>query len=498
MMNGNRMQVILVGAAEHEAKVWSALKPRIEAELAKQSGARVEIFDGKAIVDNRHYNWLKKKWRACSLQTTKLESRLRKDAVGASKMHPTVLVGYHHGANLIMRLLADLARNEELECLVQVRSAVLIDPKGPNPIAKAVMVFFVLACVSYFFAKFPGYIPFHPNGDAFLQRIKDASEYTSWFFALGLALLLALITKECGAYFGIDLSKTHHAKLAREFEDRISVGGLKDVAGKWPIPTSNINGLDLQRLDQLEIEGLTKAIVDPPGHQNVYEIDLYQGDHTLSPTQSCSAPGHEWGTEIEVTKVRFSPCDFGVEGRSVKPFEIRRRTNQGKITLLYAPEKNLWEPEERRAFDENGKFYVFRFRPTKAGVYDVGLSIEQGFGPGQMDFHMHPKPYVNYKKLVLTLDLRPMLQAGYHLLDPKPKAQFLSPQHLPLKNANDHSRTFHLLDCLGPKKDLQDHEHRIVNLDNLSTEEGLFRWEMEDVRNGGWIGYEYNLACQNG
>ena len=469
---------LLVSSTRFEAKVWDRLLSQLTAQQEVTKTVQLQHVNALQQAGSRvSLSWFRRRFPTTDVLVDEL--------VGAIENEPNryfVLVGYKSSCNVIQRtLLHELEEKKRTEVVARARRVILLSPPQVNLMRVAFIVTIGLLIAGgalQVMAQFAG----------FSSRLLGAT-------ALGLPAVAAILLAI--AQFR-DWKTTGRARGgSEEFRDRI-VHGAKQRSGSWPIPVQIERVLDLSRADKRDVQQIVMRLLNPIGHQSVYDVRLEEVSEILSPLEPSQIPpdlrdktktDHQttWSRAIEFQQFNATSQP------AVNPWELQLSTS-GIIAGVTPPnEKNEWTSNEQWDYQTNRKKYLFRFSPRAGVRYELKLRVFGAHGPKNRDAHSHLRADANYETHRRILDLRPMLDAGYQFAENcEPRAWYV-PGTLPVAEGErvlDNGR------C-GILHEISSSARR-VDLQNRSDIPGLYVWELYDVRNGGILAYQYDWAADKG
>jgi hypothetical protein len=227
--------------------------------------------------------------------------------------------------------------------------------------------------------------------------------------------------------------------------------------------------------DDLNYAALKSDLLHPIGHPAVYEMSLLEVILVVMPVPT------EKGILLrdldqpitihpDNAATRSMTFVFPKENRCTRPLTKMYRSNDGYVELLGLTEPNETAPENNSEYAKTGKKFTYTFSPGINTTFSMRLTIYNGFGEGQREWHDHLAADANCKLFRLTLDLSGYHNAG-HTISPEPFLYFRK------ENATD--RTL-----------LEDRGSETLLTPVGSPNPWLRTWEMTDVRGGavelGW------------
>ncbi len=227
--------------------------------------------------------------------------------------------------------------------------------------------------------------------------------------------------------------------------------------------------------NDLNYAALKNDLLHPIGHPAVYEMSLLEVSLVVkpaSPDQGILLRDLDQPITIHTDNVatRSMTWVFPKENRCTRPLTKMYRSNDGYVQLLGLTEPNETAPENNSGYTHTGKMFTYTFSPGRETTFSMRLTIYNGFGVGQREWHDHLAGDANCKLFRLTLDLSAYHDAGY-TISPEPTL------YVRKENATD--RTL-----------LEDRGSETLQTPVGSPTAWLRTWEMSDVRGGavelGW------------
>jgi hypothetical protein len=366
----------------------------------------------------------------------------------------------------------------------RIRQAIFIAPRNPRRFRVmlwSAVGLAVMSAASYLWAKL------HEDAGWVFDLV-------AFVGTLGSAMLFALLTlfmnEEALRHLGLT-RVFDSADLDRKFEEKI-VNGSKRQAGTWPIPSQTLPVAKLSATTDAA-DRIASAIGVPRGHKNVYEVDVNTVRIDAAPSDSTTLPprvrerGAYGNCSRRTLTVLFSEGN-NTDETALQPYDLKYRTN-GFMIVDREPTPNLWSDGERGDWDANGQNYHYKFRPAAGSAYTLGLCVYGGFNEGDRSAHSHIEVFSYIRRLEYMLDLSPYLDAGWSISRP-PEVYYFPPQP-PHVVGKDRIFPGERCDCLAAGRKL-DHGRR---LNVLSTQKGVYQWTIYSVRNGGMIGFLFDVAA---
>jgi hypothetical protein len=265
--------------------------------------------------------------------------------------------------------------------------------------------------------------------------------------------------------------------------DQLIVNGSKRRAGTWPIPSRTADSAD----------ELADCIRIPKGHKNVYEVMLQRVELKIAPIDPAEAPAEVrqrgWfeNRADRAAKVVFS------DGNNTSPtdlphYDLSFRTH-GYMQMEAEPAPNLWTEKERGEWLDNRRVFHYWFRPDRNASYALDVTVYGGFNQGDRSSHTHVDATCYVQKSQYELDLRPYLNAGWQI-SRFPELYYFPPRAPRVEGEN---RDFpdDRCDCLTSGRKLENGRRFEI----ASVEPGLFQWSIESIRDGGIIGYIFDVTA---
>lgn len=232
---------------------------------------------------------------------------------------------------------------------------------------------------------------------------------------------------------------------------------------------SEIIQCDPKNPDDLNYAALKSDLLHPIGHPAVYEMSLLEVVLAVTPVPLeknilLRDLDHPITIHTDNVAMRSMTFVFPKENRCTRPLTKMYRSNDGYIELLGLTEPNETAPENNSEYAHTGKKFTYTFSPGSDTTFSMRLTIYNGFGDGQREWHDHLAPDANCNLFRLTLDLSAYHDAGY-TISPEPTLYFRK------ENATD--RTL-----------LEDRGSETLQTPVGSPTPWLRTWEKSDVRGG--------------
>jgi pimeloyl-ACP methyl ester carboxylesterase len=214
---------------------------------------------------------------------------------------------------------------------------------------------------------------------------------------------------------------------------------------------------------------LAEAILDPIGHENVFEIDWFEqrlAVEPLSPPQEviCKHGTHERKVCTDNVAHLVRMARFSRGNRCTGLFAMGYGTRNNGFLSWAGSVENQAPSDEKRLWDDYGTQANFKFTPKAGETYTMRADIYKGFDAGQRDAHFHLRRDRNYKKVRFSLDLSAYLKSGWRVTrEPALYLHHTDPE--------DHD--------MCKLRPLENPVEAIVR-----NQSGLWVWELERVREG--------------
>lgn len=157
--------------------------------------------------------------------------------------------------------------------------------------------------------------------------------------------------------------------------------------------------------------------------------------------------------------VRFAPGN-----RCLDRFTIRYGTRKEGYVVGHCSHNNLVSPADRGLWEDNGTFVQFDFVPVDGEDSWFEVEIWKGFDAGERDVHFHLGNHSHYQHLDYVLDVSAYVAAGRAVT--KAPLLYYHPQD------HEHGEL-----C-------RRRERSTPSPPDSATPDGVFRWQLRDVRTG--------------
>jgi hypothetical protein len=394
------------------------------------------------------------------------------------------LIAYGRSCRVVKRYLVELVRELETDWrdIRRVRQVIFVSPRRVRRVLAAFWTAAVLAMLAAISAVWKH---FDPSASSLCDLVFSVATVGS---GLMIGMLALLLNAEATVKLGLKRPLDTH-ELDRTFEELIE-NGDKKRAGTWPIPARSLPLDDLSATIETA-EVIADAIDLPLGHKNVYEVASDSVTWEIGPIDAKvtppDAPRAFDNRARRIISVSFSRRD-NTQHTGLPPYDLRYRTN-GYMELKSEPVPNLWSAQERGDWLARRQVYHYMFRPAPGLTYELNTTIYGGFNQGDRCAHSHLDPSRYIRRLECSLDLRPYLLAGWTIT--RTPELFYFPPRPPHVVQRDRIFPDENCDCLAAGRSLE--SGRRLTVDTL--EPGKFRWTVYSVRNGGTLGFLFDVSA---
>lgn len=478
-------QVVFVAYGTREADLWRKRLPALGKVPGLQDDLHLSCWPdgGTRLRGNRWRHWISPLlYRADRLRAhLALPLFVAQDA----NLDPEItLIGWGKGCRVIQAcLLRGLAEDPTVRHLRRIRQVVLISPSRPRRyrllLAVTIIAMLAISLLELYRSLFGASIP----------------------AASTLVVLLGLVVAIATLWFGtvsnptaLELLDLRPAKLGRDdlehqFRNHVQEGA-KYKPGTWPIPCRLLDLPDFGEDEQIDTLQIAQAILEPASHGSVYEIDLFERHLTVSPVDGLVPDSDTPARDVAqiAHSVTFSERNSTNPEDGPAPWELRYQTYGGHIHVANIPDINRWTPQELSAYEYTHKQYVFRFFPEPGKTYTLKATVWNGFSAGNRDSHMHLRADAYFRCIRTSIDLRAYLRAGWRI-DTPPEAYFFFGK-LPTVGGKERDLAGPSCDCLKSNRSLQ----QGVPVEVTEFEPGVYVWEVREVRDGGILGFLFNVS----
>jgi hypothetical protein len=480
--------VIVASWSREESCTLQDLPDLVKGHAAIGGEYQFVIWDWTANLPEReHVDWRQRLAAPIEFRSRRLQLFLRQEPYRNNDEHsdPEItLIAQGRSCRVVKNYLCSLVEetHDDWRDRQRIRQAIFIAPRKPRrfPVMLCSAVgLAVMAAASYLWAKLRNDAVFDVM--AFIGALLSASLF---------ALLGLFVSEEARRHLGLT-KVLDSADLDRQFEEKI-VNGSKQQAGTWPIPSQTLRVASLSATAD-SADRIASAIGGPLGHKNVYEVDVNTVQIEAAPADPRALPpgvrdrGSFDNYSRRTLTVRFSERN-NTDETALQPYDLRYRTN-GRMIIDREPTPNLWSDGERGDWEINGQNYHYKFRPVEGNSYVLDMRVYGGFNEGDRNAHSHIEVFAYIRRLEYVLDLSPYLDAGWSISRP-PEAYYFPPQP-PHVVGKDRIFPGERCDCLAARRKL-DHGRP---LDVQLTKNGVYQWTIYSVRNGGMIGFLFDVAA---
>jgi hypothetical protein len=401
-------------------------------------------------------------------------------------MDPDItLIGWGKGCRVIQAcLLRCLAEDTTVRHLRRIRQVVLVCPSHAWRyrllLGCTVIAMLVASLLELYRALFKDSLPATPTLVVVLGSLVAIA-----------SLLFGIVSNPTAMeLLGLQSIQLDRDDLEHQFRSHLQ-GGSKQKPGTWPVPAQVLNLTDFGDDELVDAMRIAQAILEPFSHGSVYEIDLLERKLTIAPADG-PPPDTESFVAVDVAKivhsVTVSERNSTTPESGPSPWELRYQTYGGHVHVPNIPDINRWTPQERSAYEYTHKQYVFRFFPEPGRTFTLKATVWNGFSAGNRDSHMHLRADAYFRCIRSSIDLRAYLEAGWRISSP-PEAYFFFGK-LPKVSGNERDLSGPSCDCLKSNRSLQEG----TPVEVTEIEPGLYAWEVREVRDGGILGFLFNVS----
>jgi pimeloyl-ACP methyl ester carboxylesterase len=214
---------------------------------------------------------------------------------------------------------------------------------------------------------------------------------------------------------------------------------------------------------------VSEAILNPVGHSHVFEVEEFRFFIKVSPTPNGFEYVAHHGSQSRIVHsdnvaTVSRAVTIGKNNRCSDVFTIKYATlSKGFIKYNIVPNVNDAPNDLKRMWEDEGTHVWFQFHPEPRGKYSLNMEVYKGFDQGSQNVHHHLQKNSFFGRYVFQLDLSDYItnENGSKIA---PTLCFLrhDPEHSAL--CSEHRRHF-------PEP-------------ALTTGNGIWRWELEQLREG--------------
>lgn len=478
-------KVIFVAYGRKEEVLWRKYLPRLARAPGLEQGFDLSCWpDGASFTKgHRLKNWL--------FPVTRRSEKLLRYLEGPPFVDPDphmdadiTLVGLGKGCRIIQAyLLRCLWQDNTARGIRRLRQVVFVRPSRIKRY-RVILGITVLATIITALLQIHHYL--YPDTLAVEPSL------------IGLGTLIALVSLLFGVIsnpsamelLGLRSVQLDRDDLEKQFQ-RLILEGNKHKPGTWPVACRILDIDDFGDEEESDAIQIAQVIQEPIGHKNVYDVDLLERRIVITPTTGLLPKEVEIdavdNTTDLVHEVTFSEFNTTSEESAITPWELRYQSYGGKVQVNEIPKTNRWTPQERSAYQRTHGQYVFRFSPTAGQTYTLSATVWNGFSKGRRDSHMHLRADAYFKRVHTLLDLRPYLKAGWQI-QRSPEAYFFFGR-IPKMRGNDRDLDGPSCDCIKNNRILEEG----MPVEVTMKEPGLYSWTIGDIRDGGIIGFLFDV-----
>jgi hypothetical protein len=486
--------IVIVSWSGRESRFLNSLSKLVEQRIAAAGQYRCLLWDWGIDADRRP-SWKQRLFAPIDLRVRRLRGYLRREPFYKDDEHsdPEItLIAHGRSCSVVKAYLLDLVdpageNHDDWRGRRRVRQAIFVAPLRARRIRAVLWTgigMLVAAAALYVWGKL--------HSDA--SPLFDPLAYViGGVGTLIFALLPLLADEQMRSLLGLP-KNLDTDRIDLRFEELI-VNGSKSLAGTWPIP-SQVLKLDSLVPSVDVADSIGDAVVTPQGHKNVYEVARQTVQFEAAPIDPREAPpdvqrrGSFDNRTLRTLTVWFSERN-NTEDTNLPPFDLPYRT-QGCLEINPEPTPNLWTGPEQGDWLANRKQFHYRFRPATGNNYALKATVYGGFNQGDRSAHSHIRVDCYIRELQYTLDLRQYLSAHWTISRP-PEVYYIPPRPPTVFN-KDRSFPDEDCECLIIGRKLETGRR----LEVTTLEPGLFQWTIYSIRNGGTMGFLFDVSAPAG
>jgi len=208
------------------------------------------------------------------------------------------------------------------------------------------------------------------------------------------------------------------------------------------------------------------AFLKPSGHENIFELSSYSTELRVEPSTlkiEDITPPLPKRIEIENIAHLKRVVEFSSKNHCFELYQMRYFTEESGFVRATMSHPNEAAPDLLHKYELSGTEIYYDFTPAPSTRYWFDVEVFNGFGPGNRDWHFHLGHKSYYKRYEFSLDIRAYIEAGYKLS--------LAPSffYYPIDPVDHALCAQRVHDSPEPY---------------ASETPGLWRWELNDVREG--------------
>ena len=354
------------------------------------------------------------------------------------------LVGHSQGGLIILSYLADMVAAGRGQCLSSIRQVILV----ATPLLGSTL--FPL------FRKLLSYLFFNPQERAL--RVLDPY-IADLRTRVQTQIVAAREMEPSGWPIPIRSFYGDHDGIVLEASAR---GPFNEA---MPLPADHFSIIRPKDADDRRYTAIVNALLEPLGHANVFEIDLYEISLTVEPREKKDY------TVSHGNKSRTVTCDnwakivqsvtFSRNNRCRSQYTLRYFTkNDGFIDEPTMSYTNEAPGDEKAQYDDYGHTVISKFTPEPGKTYRLELEVYKGFDEGERNLARRLVRPGYYKVVKLLLNLKRYVDEGYTVSG--------SPQ-FSVDNKYDKSASS---------------RHNEEPMEGKKIDAGVWQWEINNIREG--------------
>jgi pimeloyl-ACP methyl ester carboxylesterase len=366
--------------------------------------------------------------------------------LGSTELHgrQITLVGHSQGGLAILSYLADVVSSGKGEKLSAIRQVILIAP----PLQGSTLVSGVRKLIS--------------------RYVDNPQERQLRVLNPDMSTIMAHIQEQIVA--ATEPDKATYPVPIRLFYGQ-SDGIVPEASARGgftkatPLPGDHSSVIRPSNASDRRYTAIAEALLEPVGHPNVFEVELYEISLTVEPREKKA-----YSFSYERGESKTVECDnwarlvqavtFSKGNQCTSPYEFRYATKQHgiiKATTSYVDET---PGDERTPYEDSRESFITRFKPAPEKTYRFELEVYKGFDEGQRNIARRLVRPAYYQNVMVRLNLKAYLDGGFVVsrypemsVDTQYKVS-ANPQHFET-----------------PTK-------------GKEIESGIWRWELHDIREG--------------
>ena len=212
---------------------------------------------------------------------------------------------------------------------------------------------------------------------------------------------------------------------------------------------------------------ISRAILEPVGHQHVFEIERFLFSITVEPRSGPDIVAR-YGTNERIVQTDnvahvIRSAQFSRRNRCSELCTIKYLTRNTGFIEPRMNRPNEASPDFAGRWKDDGTSAFFQFHPQAGELYELDVTVYKGFDEGHRDIHHHCGRQSFYRRYECIVDLSAYLNAGWTITRP--------PALCYLPYDPDHDEL-----CGQRNKTFPDPPVEAAN--------GRWRWDLEHLREG--------------